>query len=62
MEQWLGQLLSSAPVWLVVIVAALVGTVAVMYWIIPIELQLPGPKSEWQKTWYKKKEKKHGKK
>jgi dolichyl-phosphate-mannose--protein O-mannosyl transferase len=63
MAEWLGQLLANAPVWVVLIVGLIAAVIVGFFWILPVGFEFPGPKSEWQKSWYKKKEvKKHGKK
>ena len=62
MAEWLGHLIGGLPFWLVISVGSIVAVIGAILWALPMGFDLPGPKSEWQKSWYKKKENKHGKK
>lgn len=62
MAEWLGQTLAGMPLWLIIVIVSLVALVGAVIYTMGYGYELPGPKSEWQKSWYKKKEKNHGKK
>ena len=62
MTDWLGHLLADAPFWVVIIVGGIVAVIVGFFYFLPVGFELKGPKSEWRKSWYKKKEAKHGKK
>lgn len=63
MAEWLGQLLSDSPLWVIIIVGSIVALLSIITSAFIYGYDVKGPRSEWQKSWYKKKEvKKHGKK
>ncbi len=63
MTDWLGHILASVPWWLVLPLTIIIGIVATLFYWGPELLTwlFPNRKTEWQKSWYKKKENKHGK-